>query len=64
MQTKIFTGVTQTKNGTKTRNVKWSPAAGAYLGQVWDETAARPDKWTSCVWSSTGKNRIRPEFNL
>lgn len=64
MKFKDFTGATQTANGTKTRNVKWNNAAYLYLGQVYDETCDLPEKWRSCTWSKSGKNKNRPEFNL
>lgn len=64
MKFKDFTGTTQTINNHPTRNVKWNNAAQLYLGQVYDENHDLPEKWRSCVWSKSGKNKTRPEFNL
>jgi hypothetical protein len=65
-----FDNATVTVSGAATKNVKWNDAAGAYLGQVWDEKwfadhAEKPAEfWLSASWSKGGKNKSRPEFNL
>lgn len=63
---KDFTGTTKTKTGIDCKDVRFNTAVNKYLGMVWDESAYRPDKWTSCTWTKSGKcvNRNCPQFDL
>ncbi|HLO91574.1 MAG TPA: hypothetical protein VK172_10465 [Lentimicrobium sp.] len=65
-----FDGVTQTKTGIATKDVRFNSAANRYLGMVWDEKWFEgrdvKEKWLTCSWSKNGKcvNRTRPELDL
>lgn len=61
-----FNGARLTTSGAPVRNVEWNSVANLYLGQVWDVTLNREDKWTSGLWKKSGKcvNGSRGDLQL